>query len=178
METIKNARWAASDSWIAAIASLLPLWLLSIAILVEGFPRPPISLELAVSAFALAIAVSIVLLWRKWLTPELILYSLFPVILLVIFDEIATNYKTPFILVCGLILTTGIIGAKRSNSATVRWLILLCIAAATGVLASHAVQNYWHMVDDLVFGECFPYTRDCPPLSGNETAWWVLFFRF
>ncbi|HET8669798.1 MAG TPA: hypothetical protein VFM05_03980, partial [Candidatus Saccharimonadales bacterium] len=65
METIKKVHWETSDSWIAILVSLLPLWLLSIAIMVEGFPRPPISPEFAVSALALAMAVSIALLWRR-----------------------------------------------------------------------------------------------------------------
>jgi hypothetical protein len=159
------------DSWIATLASLLPLWLLSFAIMVEGFPQPPISAELAVTAFVLAIAVSIVLLWKEWLVIDILLYSLFPFMLLFIFDEIPTTYKSPFILLCALILSTRVIGAKRSSSVTVRWLILLFVAVATGVLASHAIQSYWHMVSDLDFGGCFPYTQGCPPLVGKEIPW-------
>lgn len=179
MKTIKEIRWAAEDSWITTLASLLPLWLLYLAIMAEGFPQPPILVEWAVTALVLALAVSIVLLWKGWLEIDILLYSLFPFILVIVFDEISTTYKTPLILLCALIMTSGIIGAKRSSSLTVRWLILLIAAVATWVLASHAIQSYWQMVGDLGYGafpsECMPDTQDCP-LIGNQTPWWVLFF--
>ena len=179
MGAIMKIQWADEDSWMATLASLLPLWLLSFVIMGEGFPQAPISRGLAVTAFYLAIAVSIFLLWKGWLTFDLILYSLFPFILLFIFDEIHTSYKTPFILLCALILTIGIVGYQRSlykDSVTLAWLILLLVAIATWVLASHANLNYWHMVSDLGYVECFPGAQGCAPLAGNETPWWVLFF--
>jgi hypothetical protein len=40
METIMKIRLAAQDSWMAILATLLPLWLLSFTIMVEGFPHP------------------------------------------------------------------------------------------------------------------------------------------
>jgi hypothetical protein len=93
------------------------------------------------------------------------------------FEEISTTYKSPFILLCALILSIGIIGAKRSNSVTVRWLLLLLLAVITWVLASHAAQSYWRMVDGLGFPfECMPDTQNCP-LPGNLSPWWVLIFR-
>jgi hypothetical protein len=94
-----------------------------------------------------------------------------------IFDEISTSYKTPFILLCALLLSTGMVLAQRSSSMTWRWIILLFVFAGTWALASHAVQNYWHMVDDLGYIECMPDYQGCAPLTGNETPWWVLFFR-
>jgi len=178
METMKKTRWVSADSWIATLTCLLPLWLLSIAILVEGFPQPPIAPALAVPAFVLAIFILLVLLWRRWLTLDLLLFSLFPFILLYIFDEISTSYKTPFILLCALTLSIGIVSAQRSRSDKLRWRIWLVINIVTWIFASHALQAYWDMVDkDLVFGDCFPYTQACPPLAGKETSWWVLFFR-
>jgi hypothetical protein len=177
MEAIMKIRWAAQDSWMAILATLLPLWLLSFTIMVEGFPNPPISLAMAIVAFVLAIAISIVLLRVCWLTLDLILYSLFPFVFLFVFDEISTSYKTPFILVCALILSIAMVGAQRSSSENLRWRIWLVINILIWVLASHALERYWDMVDNLVFfGDCFPYTKGCLPLAGNETPWWVLFF--
>ena len=176
METIKKIQWVNEDSWIATLAFLLPLWLLSVAIMAEGFPDPPISGELAITSFVLAIVTSIVLLWKGWLTVDVLLLSLFPFILVYIFDEISTGYKTPFILLCALILSAGIVGAQRSSSMTWRWLLLLFVFIVTWVLAFHTAQNYWQMVGNLKFGDCFPYTQDCPPLSGHEIPWWILFF--
>ena len=171
---IQKIRWTPEDSWLATLASLTPLWLLSVAILAEGFPPPPIPYELTIVALILSIPASIVLLWRGWLEVDLLLYTLFPLLLVIKFDEISTAYKTPFILLCALTLSMGIIGAKRSSSLTARWLILLSVAFTTWALASHAEQTYWRMVDNLVFGDCFPYTQGCPPLAGNETPWWAL----
>ena len=110
------------------------------------------------------------------MTFDLLLYSLFPFILLFTFDEIDTSYKSPFILLCALILSIGFVGAQRSSSLGLRWLILLVFAIAAWVLAAHAAQNYWQMVGDLGYGECFPSTQGCPPLTGRETPWWALVF--
>lgn len=115
----------------------------------------------------------------RWLTPDLLLYSLFPFILLFSFDEISTSYKTPFILLCVLILTTGIVGYQFSlnkNSVGLGWLILLLVFIATWVFASHANQNYWQMVNDLGYVECMPDFQGCTPLTGKEPPWWVLFW--
>jgi hypothetical protein len=159
------------------LASLLPLWLLSIAIMVEGFPPPPISVELAYTSFILAISVSIVLLWKRWMTVELILYSLVPFILLGTFDEISTTYKTPFIFLCTLILTAGIVGYHSFRSAQWRWLILLPAAGVTLMMASHAAEGFWQMASDLGYGACFPDAHGCAPLTGQETPWLILFFN-
>jgi len=179
METIRKIRWLSEDSWLATLASLLPLWLWSLAVTVEGFPKPPIPVELGIASFWLAIALSIVLVWKRWLPPDVLLISLIPFVFMFNFDEISTRYKTPFILFCALILSIGMVIAQRSGSLTVRWLLLLFVAVAVLVLSSNAAQNYWNMVDELgpfEFG-CFPDAYGCPPLTGNETPWWVLFFR-
>ena len=177
MEAIKKLQWAEADSWLATLASLLPLWLLSFAIMAEGFPQPPLSSGLAVTAFLLAIGISLLLLWKGWLAPDLLLYTFFPFLLLYLFDEISTSYKTPFILLCALTLSAGMVAAQRSSSITVRWLVLLLAAIATWMLASHAVQSYWQMVSDLGYVECMPDFQGCAPLTGTETPWWVLFFK-
>ena len=178
METIKRIRLFPEDSWLATLASLLPLWLWSLAITVEGFPAPPIPVELGIASFWLAIALSIVLLWKRWLPPDVLLISLVPFVFMFNFDEISTRYKTPFILFCALILSIGMVIAQRSGSLTVRWLLLLIVTVAVFVLSSNAAQNYWQMASELgpfEFG-CFPDSSGCPPLTGNETPWWVLFF--
>jgi hypothetical protein len=175
---MKKTRATLPGSWMVPLVSLLPLWLLSLAILVEGFPDPPISGGLAIVALVLAIASTIVLVWLRWLTLDLLLYSLFPFVLLYIFDEVSTSYKTPFILLCALVLSIGIVSARYSGSDKMRWRIWLVVNIVTWILASHALQAYWDMVgNDLVFGDCLPYAQGCPLLSGRESPWWVLFFR-
>ena len=179
MDSIKKLRWFPEDSWLATFASLLPLWLWSLATTLEGFPRPPASFEMvAIASFWLAIPVSIALLWKRWLSPDVFLVSLIPFVFVFNFDEISTRYKTPFILLCALILSIGMIVAQRSGSLTVRWLILLFVTVAVLVLSSNAAQNYWNMAGELGHFEfgCFPDAYGCPPLTGNETPWWILFF--
>jgi len=178
MEAIRKLQYVNKDSWLATFASLLPLWLWSFAISVEGFPSPPIPVVVGVAFFWLAIPLSIVLLWKQWLPPDVLLISLIPFVFVFNFDEISTRYKTPFILFCALILSIGFIVAQRSKSVTVRWLILLFVAVAVLVLSSNAAQNYWHMAGALGHFEfgCFPDMQGCPPLTGGETPWWVLFF--
>jgi hypothetical protein len=180
METIRKIGWADLGSWPAALASLLPLWLFALAVSAEGFPRPPILVGGAYTCLFLALALSILLLWKGWLTFELLLYSLFPFLLFGSFDEISTSYKTPFILLCALVLTIGIIGYQRclSRSLGLAWLILLVVFVGAWIFTSHAAWNYWQMVGHLRFpADCMPYTQDCPLLAGHETPWWILFFK-
>ena len=160
---------------LANAAGLLPLWLVALAITVEGFPRPPISLPVAVLALALAIGISLLALWKRWMTVDLVLVSFFPLALLGPFDEISTAYKTPFILLCALVLTAGILLYQRSQTVRWRWLILLAAAGVTWLLAWHAALNYWQMVADLGYERCLPDAAGCAPLAGRGSPWWALF---
>jgi hypothetical protein len=160
---------------LAHAASLLPLWLVALAITVEGFPRPPISLPVAMLALVLAMGFSLVALWKRWMTVELVLVSFFPLLLLRTFDEISTTYKTPFILLCALVLTAGILLYQRSRALRWRWLILLAAAGLTWLLAWHATFNYWQMVADLGYERCLPDAAGCAPLAGRGRPWWALF---
>ena len=160
---------------LANAAGLLPLWLVALATTVEGFPRPPISLPLAVAALALAIGVSLLALWKRWTTVELVLVSFFPLLLLPIFDEISTAYKTPFILLCALVLTAGILLYQRSRAVRWRWLVLLAAAGLAWLLAWNATLNYWQMAAELGYERCLPDAAGCAPLAGRGRPWWALF---
>ena len=176
MQNVQQARKVAPLAWVKALASLLPLWLLALAIMAEGFPRPPISIQLAAALFVIAIALSSVLFWKRWTTVELVLYSLIPFALLITFDEISTAYKSPFILLCALILTAGWVGYQRTRLAWLRWGILVSAALVTLLAASHAADSFWRMAGDWGYHECFPDYQGCAPLTGQETRWWTLFF--
>ena len=78
MQTIRKIGWADLGSWPAALASMLPLWLFSLAVTAEGFPPSLVSIEWAFTFILVALALSILLLWKGWMTFELLLYSLFP----------------------------------------------------------------------------------------------------
>jgi hypothetical protein len=183
MESMKNIQWMPQNSWIAAIVSLLPLWLLSLIILAIMLLQPPIAEGLAISAVLLVLSVSVALLWKGWLEIDLFLYSLFPFLLFFFFGEVYPAYRFPFIGVCVILLSAGMIAAQLAGNArdslTIRWLILFLVAVTTLVIASHAAQNYWQLLGDLGYGapplECMPNTTDCP-LIGNVPSWWVLFF--
>jgi hypothetical protein len=68
MENAKETRWAEPAAWITTLGNLLPFWLLSFVVMAEGFPRPPISGEVTIASFVTAIAASIALVWKRWLT--------------------------------------------------------------------------------------------------------------
>jgi hypothetical protein len=180
IQNVAEDRQTNPRPWRVTLVSLLPLWLLSIAVMAEGFPSPPISIGLAKILLVFAIAISIVLLWKNWMTVELLLYSgFFPFLFLYAFDEISTTYKTPFIIACALILTAGAIGYHRSRwHRLVRALLLLLTATAAYVIAWNATLNYWQMAADLDYVRCFPDAHGCVPLTGQETPWWVLFLTF
>lgn len=164
-------------SWTLPIISLLPLWLWSVAIMVEGFPPSPISSEIALAAVGLALGLGGLLLWKRWLAVELFVYSLFPFLLLSPFDEISTRYKTPFIVICAIILTGGI--AMYHGLRFARWqrgLVLVIFVAVTYGLAWHATFGFWEMASTLGYRNCFPDAQGCAALSHQASPWWVLFF--
>ncbi len=180
MQTIRRMGWADLGSWPAALASLLPLWLFSLAVSAEGFPPPFVTAPLAISFVVIGLALGIVLLWKGWMTFELLLYSLFPFFVMVSLDEISTRYKTPLLLLAALLLSIGILLYQRSLSRSVglAWLLLLLAYGAAWVFSLHAAGNYWDMVGQLHFPpDCMPYAHDCPLLAGRETPFWSLFFR-
>lgn len=166
MEAIKTFRQAELGSWRATVASLLPLWLVTLAFTYGGYP-----------AFILAMVVSLILLWKIWMTAELALYSFLPVMFVFFFEEVDASYKIPFALLCTLVLTFGVIGYQRSltRSLTLAWFILLLVAITTWALASHASQNYWQFACVSGCFECSPGAPGCPA-SGELTPWWIVFF--
>ncbi len=110
MEFVNEIRLADRSSWSNTILSLLPLWLFSLAIMVEGFPRSPIPLSLAIISFLSVISIIVILWWNKNISLEFILYCGIPLWLLATFDEIAVPYKNQYIITCTIILTIGAIG--------------------------------------------------------------------
>ena len=178
MEIAGKIRLAKSHPWILVLASLLPLWLLSLAVMAEGFPKPPLPIELAFGAFLLAILTGVILLGIRWITAELLLYSLSPLAFLFAFDEITTTIKTPFIILSALILTAGILFYHRTRSGPRRWLVLTIAIVITLFLAGNAADNFWSLHADLGIGECFMDAAGCPPLPADATPWWKLFFSF
>jgi hypothetical protein len=158
MKTMPKIEWEELGSWKATIASLLPLWLFFFAYTnLSG----SILEILEIIAFSLIIPVCIVSLLKGWMTFDLLLYSFLPIPILFLFDEIDWSFRISILLFCTLILTVGIVGYQRSlnkDSVTLAWLSLLLAAVAAWIFASHAVQNYWKM--------------------GNEISWWVLLFSF
>ena len=180
MENVREIRWENLRSWRMTLANLFPLWLISFAVMAEGFPSPPISIELAKILFVLAIVAGIVLRWKRWMTLEFLMYSvLIPFSFLYVFDEISTTYKTPFIILSALILTAGLVSYQRSRIPRLgRILILLLTAVVAYAMAWNAALNFWQMAGDLGYVRCFPDAHGCAPLTGQETPWWVLFFTF
>jgi hypothetical protein len=166
-----------SPRFALRVLGLVPLWLVSIAILVEGFPRPPVSGAAAIAAFIGAVLLSVVALWKRWMSIALAFVSFFPLYLMGVFDEITTAYKTPFILVCAVLLTVGAVVALRLSSRPMLAALSLIVTLSIVVLlASHATAGFWRMTDALGYYRCFPDAPGCAPLPAQATPWWVLFF--
>jgi len=175
MKTIAYIRWADPPLWMSTLACSLPLWLFFFLI----NPAMPGPLWVGWAVFYLAVAVIILLLWLRWLTPEIILYSFFPIIPGFLFDEMFVSYESSFYLICALLLTIGIFGYRLSlqkDAIGLGWLALLVVFFGTWILASHANQHYWQMVTNLGY-TCAPGSEGCPPLAGNTTPPWLLFFK-
>jgi len=165
--------------WRKTLSNLLPLWLFSISIMVEGFPDPPISLGVAYTCFGTGCLIILALIFKKWITLEILLLSFFPFILLYGFDEISTSYKTPFIIGCALFLTIGIITYHRINtSRLIRLGILLVAVLMTTLAAYNASQGFWDLTSELGVERCFLDAYGCPKLTGNETPWWQMMLGF
>ena len=177
--TIRKMWWVDVGSWQATLASLLPLWLLILAILPEGRPRLPIPDQVPVVAFVLSIAICIFLLWKGWMTVELALYSfLFPFILVFAHDEMSSAFKTPLFLLSALFLTIGIVGyhyCLHRDAVGAAWLLLLFVFIATWIFNLHVDQNYWQMAGELGYNACDSY--GCVPLAPKGTSLWTIFFR-
>ena len=171
LKTSHDFRLLEPLSWKETLASLLPLWLMSIAIMAEGFPSTHIPPGLAVVAFVGSIVISIALALKHWILLEG-LYIFIPLALMVQFDEISTAYKTPMIILCALILSAGILGCQRSRIRWVGWVCLLVAAAVTFAAASTATTGYWDLVSQGGFDFCYP---DCLPAT-DQYPWWSIFF--
>ena len=174
METANEIQLVDRSSWSITIVSLLPLWLFSLAIMVEGFPRSPIPLSLAIASFLSAIAIIVILWWNRNISLEFILYCGIPLWLLVTFDEIAVSYKNQYIITCTIILTIGAIGYLRSRARWLRWLFLVTGAALTFAAAGAINRSYWDLVSEGGYGACYP---DCLPPADQASPWWMVLFN-
>lgn len=172
-------RWVPStqtSAWVALLAGVLPLWLLGLAVSLEGFPAPPVPPVVGLTAFFLALILGGVALWRGWLRPEIAVVSLFPLLLVPLFDEITTTYKTPFIFACATLLSAAIGGLQAARLPRVwQGALLLAAAVLTLALAGHAVANFWDLTARLGYHECFPDAFGCAPLPADAPPWWALF---
>lgn len=167
-----------SNNGLKTIFAVLPMLLIAMAITVEGFRRPPISLVTALALLVGGVALALILTLQRRMAPELTLFSLTPLLWLPIFDEIFTAYKTPFILVCVAFLVMGaLIYQMIKLNWLVRVFVLLVTLAITFVFANHLAANYWEMVGNLVIGHCQPSTPDCNTVIGDQLTWWQLIFR-
>jgi hypothetical protein len=112
------------------------------------------------------------------MTFEILLYCLFPFLLMVPLDETSMAYRITLILSCTVFLSIGIVGYHISlnrDKIGLAWLILLLVFIGTWFFASHANQNYWQMAGDLGYNACD--NDGCVPLTPTGTSWWILFFR-
>ena len=177
VQTIRKMWWVDVGSWQATLASLLPLWLLSLSLAI-GLSQIDIPIYLLYVAFWLFPILSLFFIWKGWMTIEVLLFSLFPILLLFSLDETSMAYRVTLILACTVFLSIGIIGYHISlnrDKVGLAWLILLLVFIVTWFFVSHANQNYWQMAGDLGYNACD--NDGCVPLTPTGTSWWILFLR-
>jgi hypothetical protein len=152
--------------------------MVALAATAEGFPRPLFDMRAGVFLFCIGIATAFFLVLTSWVGPEMLLVSFVPVSFWMIFDEITTTYKTPFILLCTLILSLGVIAYHyfgENHYLKLALPILFASVVLTVFVAFHAAHNYWIYSDPI--GMCFYDYIKCPPLPANHPAWWSFFFN-
>lgn len=169
METVREFQLGKQDSWLAALTSLLPMWLVAFAVSFEGGLRLPI--QLAYAALGLAFLLTFWLLWAGWISLDFLILYLTPFFWLYMLDEISIGYKTPFIYMAALVLAIGGLVAHRSNGPWPPALPLLVATVAAYFLLLNAVGNFWSLPNDN-YAACFPYC------VYPDHPWWTVFFHF
>lgn len=142
--------------WLSDLITLLPLWLIAAGVSVEGFPQTVVPGWVFLGEFILGIILCIVFIASGWMRLEIGLYSLTPLLLFFLLDEIVRGYKTPFILMAVLLLSAGLLLYNRRRHPIILiaaiWLLLLIV--------SNASRNYWDFVTLTGRERCF---MDCVP---------------
>lgn len=175
MVTLTRARPAPQLTFPMAALAHVPLWLVAVAASFEGFPKPPVSVEAALACLLAAVLIVAVALWRRWITIEHAVYSFFPLVLVGVFDEITTVYKTPFIFSSvAIAFLGGLIHQRLQEHRATAWVVLVVAGIAAYVFAYHASFNFWNMTSALGVHQCFLDYSGCPALTGHETPWWQL----
>lgn len=163
---------------VSRLICLLPAWLVTVAVMAEGFPRPWVTREAALVSLAAAVLLSGWLLVSRRASLMLVAYSFTPLFLAWLFDEISTRYKTPYLVLSALVLSVGILASFQARRAMWRWFILgIAVALALG-LAWNGTLHFWHMAADLGYVRCFPDAYGCAPLDGEAVSPWRLFFWY
>lgn len=160
--------------WLKLLLNLLPLWLVCAATTAEGFPAPPISLTLASWLFFAALGLILVLALLRWMPFSVMIYSLLPVATMILFDDVSTGYKTPFMFACAGVLSIGVmLFLFLPGKPVVRYLALIAFAALGLFLASGLTREYWDFINLTGLDRCYP---DCAPLPDAQHPWWSVFF--
>ena len=175
MSIIQYFRHTKQPTWLVTLACVVPLWLLAVAIMVEGFPPPPIPLSLALFAFFSACVIAAILLWRRKTSVIFLLYCGLPFFLLYTFDEISTLYKTQYIVACTLFLTLAAVAHLRSQSPIKAWFFLLLGVVATLLAAEEIRASYWNLVSAQGLDLCYP---NCLPQLDHGNSWWRMLISF
>ncbi len=175
MTTATHARTAPRLTFPTAVIAQLPLWLVAVTASFEGFPKPPVSYEMALACLITAVLIVAIALWRRWMALTHAVYSFFPMLLVGVLDEITTVYKTPFIFSSVAVAFLGsLIYQRLQDRRASAWVVLVVAGIAAYVFAYHASLNFWSMTSALGIHQCFLDYTGCPSTTGLETPWWQL----
>ena len=169
MESIESLE--RSDNWWEFVVGLLPLWL--VALVAAG-----------VVGVALCFAVLLlipVLVFRGWVTPIRVVYSLLPIGSLFTLESMPPAYKTPFILSFAAILTVGALVCQLIRRGPLGELALLATAVIAFLAVRLATDRFWSIYCTSTFDACIACIRDfaaCKTTAQQAYPWWKVFFGF
>lgn len=153
----------------AALLGVLPVILLTLTGLGEGFPSPLLHARVMFAMGILGVALVPLLIWKGWMWGGLLIYSFWAAIATQAgLDEIASSYKTPFTFLAALAVVIPAL-AFQFSAWRWRWVILMVGLVLALWFVGRMAGQYWGMVDRLGYTACYP---SCLPVSGKDPLWW------
>ncbi|MGD8793230.1 MAG: hypothetical protein PVF47_11825, partial [Anaerolineae bacterium] len=83
-------------------------------------------------------------IWRDWTCLSLALYGTLPFVIWILFDEVHTPYRLPFLIATSLALAAGALAHMQSTTAVRRMASLLAGLTVAWLIGTAGLSAYWH----------------------------------
>jgi hypothetical protein len=83
-------------------------------------------------------------IWRDWTRLSLALYGTLPFVIWILFDEVHSPYRLPFLIVTSLALAAGALAHMRSTTPGRRMASLLAGLTVAWLVGTAGLSAYWH----------------------------------